>query len=101
MTIEERLQRYLGQKPKIHESAYIASGAVVIGAVTLGEHASIWHNAVVRADINTIKVGQGDLIKGNNVLTVPVISVEGALIMPSVAGSRLATRAMRVVIFVI
>ena len=68
MTIEERLQRYLGQKPKIHESAYIASGAVVIGAVTLGEHASIWHNAVVRADINTIKVGQGSNIQDGTIV---------------------------------
>ncbi|MGB0344058.1 MAG: gamma carbonic anhydrase family protein [Coraliomargarita sp.] len=68
MTIEERLQTYLGQEPKVHPSAYIASGAVVIGAVTLGEHASVWHNAVLRGDINTIEVGEGSNIQDGSIV---------------------------------
>ncbi|MGC6456542.1 MAG: gamma carbonic anhydrase family protein [Coraliomargaritaceae bacterium] len=68
MTIEERLQTYLGEEPKIHPSAYIASGAVVIGAVTLGEQASVWHNAVLRGDINTIEVGEGSNIQDGSIV---------------------------------
>ena len=68
MTIEERLQYYLDQEPQIHSSAYIASGAVVIGAVSLGKHASIWHNAVVRADINTIDIGEGSNIQDGSIV---------------------------------
>ena len=68
MTIEERLQSYLDQEPKIHESAYVASGAVVTGAVSLGEHSSIWHNAVLRADINSIDIGQGSNIQDGTIV---------------------------------
>jgi len=41
----------------IHPSAYIAPGAVVLGAVSLGADASIWYNAVVRADLAPISIG--------------------------------------------
>ena len=68
MTIEERLQHYLNQEPQIHKSAYIASGAVVIGAVSIGENASIWHNTVLRADINTIEVGEGSNIQDGTIV---------------------------------
>ncbi|HQO03994.1 MAG TPA: gamma carbonic anhydrase family protein [Spirochaetota bacterium] len=39
------------------EDAYIAGNATVIGSVTLGNNASIWFNAVVRGDSNTIRIG--------------------------------------------
>ena len=68
MTIEERLQHYLDQEPQIHKSAYIASGAVVIGAVSIGENASIWHNTVLRADINSIEVGEGSNIQDGTIV---------------------------------
>jgi len=63
MTIEERLQRYLDRKPEIDPTAYLAEGAVVTGAVTLAPESSIWHNAVLRADINSIEVGRGSNIQ--------------------------------------
>lgn len=63
MTTEERLDTFLTRDPVIPESAYIAAGAIVIGACTLGEHASIWHGAVLRGDINTIEVGYGSNVQ--------------------------------------
>ena len=63
MTLEERLKKYLGQQPQIAPSAYIASGAVVTGAVQLKSHVSIWHNAVLRGDINAIFVDEGSNIQ--------------------------------------
>ena len=41
----------------IDPSAYIAPGAQVLGAVSLGAHASGWYNSVLRADMEPITVG--------------------------------------------
>jgi len=44
-------------EPDIHELAYVAPDAVVIGRVTIGPEASIWPGAVLRGDHGTISVG--------------------------------------------
>ncbi len=41
----------------IHPSAFIAPGAQVLGDVSLGEHASLWYNTVVRGDMAPIAIG--------------------------------------------
>ena len=41
---------YKGVMPTIEENVFIAPGAMVIGNVTLSEGASVWYNAVIRAD---------------------------------------------------
>ncbi|SDY22530.1 gamma carbonic anhydrase family protein [Eubacterium barkeri] len=43
--------------PRIHETAYIAPGAVVEGDVTLEENVSILHNAVLHGDVTKITIG--------------------------------------------
>ena len=63
MTVEERLGKYLDQVPQIHASAYIAKDAVVIGACRIGRNASVWHGCVLRADINTIRIGEGSNVQ--------------------------------------
>lgn len=68
MTTEERLAKYLDQSPQIDESAYVASGAVVIGAVRLEKNSSVWHNAVLRGDINSIEVGEGSNIQDGTIV---------------------------------
>ena len=42
---------------KVHPTAFIASGAVVLGNVTLGEESSVWYGAVVRGDMAPITIG--------------------------------------------
>jgi carbonic anhydrase/acetyltransferase-like protein (isoleucine patch superfamily) len=44
-------------EPDIHELAYVAPDAVVIGRVTIGPEASVWPGAVLRGDHGTITVG--------------------------------------------
>lgn len=44
---------------------FIAPGAVVLGDVRLGENASIWYNAVVRADHRTISIGKNSNVQDN------------------------------------
>ena len=57
MTLSDRLTRYLDTPPTIHASVFVASGAVVIGDVTLAEESSVWFQAVLRGDINRIVIG--------------------------------------------
>ena len=68
MDLEKRLDTFLAQKPKLGKDVYIARGAVVVGDVALGDHSSVWYNAVLRGDINRIVVGQYTNIQDNAVL---------------------------------
>ena len=68
--VNARLETYLSQKPNIGKEVYIAKSAVVFGAVTLGDRASVWYNAVLRGDINEIAVGEGSNIQDNAVLHI-------------------------------
>jgi len=54
-----------GIAPVIDEGAFVAAGARVIGAVRLGEGASVWYNAVLRADNNSITIGAGSNLQDN------------------------------------
>lgn len=54
-----------GLAPDLDPSAFIAAGARVIGAVTLCEGASVWYNAVLRADSDTITLGVGSNVQDN------------------------------------
>ena len=54
--------------PSVPESAYVADEAVLIGKVVLGEHASIWPGAVLRADNDTIRVGNSSNVQEGAVL---------------------------------
>lgn len=59
-----------GKTPTIHETAFIAPNATIIGDVTIGAHASVFYGAVLRGDINTITVGDYTNIQDNAVLHV-------------------------------
>ncbi|GAA1913079.1 gamma carbonic anhydrase family protein [Microbacterium aoyamense] len=54
-----------GLSPVLHASSFVADGARVIGAVTLGEQASVWYNAVLRADGDTITIGARSNLQDN------------------------------------
>ncbi len=45
------------QAQKVHYSVFIAPGAVVIGDVSLGANVSVWFNAVLRGDSESLKIG--------------------------------------------
>jgi carbonic anhydrase/acetyltransferase-like protein (isoleucine patch superfamily) len=51
--------------PTIGKNVYIAPTAVVIGDVTIGDHANIWFNAVLRGDMAPIKIGTHTNIQDN------------------------------------
>lgn len=51
--------------PRVAESAWVAPGAVLVGAVVLGERASVWYNAVLRADNEPIIIGDRSNLQDN------------------------------------
>ena len=51
------IRSYKGVRPTVPASCYVDPSAQVIGDVVLGEQASIWMNAVVRGDVNAIRIG--------------------------------------------
>ena len=54
--------------PAIHDSAWVADSAAVMGNVTLSEDSSVWFGVVIRGDTETITVGKGTNIQDNSVL---------------------------------
>ena len=61
---------YRGVVPKVHLSAWIADSADVIGDVELGEESSVWFSAVIRGDVNFVRVGRGTNLQDGTVLHV-------------------------------
>lgn len=55
-------------EPQVDETAYVAQGAVLIGRVTVGPEASIWFNAVLRGDGESIGVGRGSNVQDGAVI---------------------------------
>jgi carbonic anhydrase/acetyltransferase-like protein (isoleucine patch superfamily) len=56
--------------PRLHPTAFVASGARLIGDVTLEAEASVWYNAVLRGDLAAIVLGTQSNIQDNCVVHV-------------------------------
>ncbi len=62
------IRSYQGRLPRIPASCYVDPSAQVIGDVTLGERSSVWMNAVLRGDVNSIRVGANSNVQDCAVL---------------------------------
>jgi carbonic anhydrase/acetyltransferase-like protein (isoleucine patch superfamily) len=62
------IRSFRGIKPRIAASAYVDPGAHVIGDVEIGERASVWPAAVLRGDIEPIRVGNDTNIQDGTVI---------------------------------
>ena len=56
--------------PKIHETAFIADDAVIIGDVEIGEDSSVWFGSVIRGDVNFIRIGARTNIQDGTIVHV-------------------------------
>jgi carbonic anhydrase/acetyltransferase-like protein (isoleucine patch superfamily) len=89
-----------GVRPAIHPTAWIAEGAWLIGDVAVGEEASVWFNAVLRGDINAVRVGARSNIQDGCVLHVtheyPVDIAEEVTVghMAMIHGCRIGRRSL-------
>ncbi len=67
-SIQFRLARHLGQTPDTKEALFVAANATLVGDVVLGKSSSVFYGAVLRGDIQGIRVGEGSNIQDNAVV---------------------------------
>ncbi len=58
----------LGHLPKLHDSCWLAPNATVVGDVEMGENCTVWFNAVVRGDVNKIRIGHHSNVQDGAVI---------------------------------
>ena len=68
MNLPRPVCSHLGESPNIDPEAFVADGAVIVGAVTLGPLASVWYGCVLRADIEAISIGEGSNIQDGSII---------------------------------
>lgn len=54
----KQLSHYKQIHPQIHETAFIANDALVIGDVTIGERSSVWFKTIIRGDVAPTRIGK-------------------------------------------
>lgn len=64
------IESFQNTHPKIHESAYVAADAIVIGDVEIGEESSVWFGSILRGDVNYIRIGARTNIQDASVIHV-------------------------------
>lgn len=62
------MPNHKGVLPRIHDTAFIAPGATIIGDVEIGEGTNVWPGAVIRGDICKIRIGKRCSIQDNCVI---------------------------------
>ena len=62
------IRPYRGLTPRVHPTAFIDDSAQVIGDVELGEESGVWMCAVVRGDVNTIRIGRRTNVQDGTVV---------------------------------
>ena len=81
MTIQQRLEKFLGRLPQISQAAFVAPNASLTGDVRLGKDSSVFYGAVLRGDIESIHIGEG-----TNVQDGAVVHLADDL--PAIVGAR-------------
>jgi gamma-carbonic anhydrase len=64
------IRSFRGVRPTIAFSAYVDESAQVIGDVVIGDESSVWMNAVVRGDVNTIRIGRRTNLQDGTIVHV-------------------------------
>ena len=62
------IKTLLGKTPQIGTNTFLAETATIIGDVVMGENCSIWYNAVIRGDVNLIRLGNKVNVQDNAML---------------------------------
>ena len=59
------LRSYKGKTPSLGKPRFIAPNATIVGDVTLGDGSSVWYGAVIRSDLNPIRIGRDCNVQDN------------------------------------
>ncbi len=65
-----RIGPFGGKAPRLHDSVFAADDAVIVGDVEIGERSSIWFGAVVRGDVNHVRIGARTNVQDHSVIHV-------------------------------
>ena len=57
-----------GKQPAYGEGCFFAENATLTGDVVLGDHCTVWYNAVIRGDVNSIRIGNNVNIQDGSIL---------------------------------
>ncbi|MDG1296396.1 MAG: gamma carbonic anhydrase family protein [Saprospiraceae bacterium] len=53
------IKKVRGLEPRIGKNCFLAENATIVGDVEIGDNCSIWFQAVLRGDVNSIRIGNG------------------------------------------
>jgi gamma-carbonic anhydrase len=62
------VKKIRGYEPRFGKNCFLADTAVVVGEVTMGDNCTVWFNAVVRGDVNSITIGDNTNIQDGAVI---------------------------------
>ena len=62
------IKSLLGKTPEFGENCFLAENATIIGDVEIGNDCSIWYGAVLRGDVNYIRIGNNSNVQDNAVI---------------------------------
>ena len=62
------IRKVRGHEPRFGKNCFLAETAVVVGEVVTGENCTVWFNAVVRGDVNSITIGDNSNIQDGVVI---------------------------------
>lgn len=57
-----------GISPKWGNNCFIAPNATIVGEVVMGDNCSVWFNAVIRGDVNSISIGNDTNIQDGAII---------------------------------
>lgn len=74
----QTLQAFAGKRPKLlGDDVFVAPSASVLGDVTIGPNSSVWYGAVVRGDVNSVRIGSKTNVQDNVTVHVAKHSISG------------------------
>ena len=62
------IKKVRGHEPQFGKDCFLADNAVVVGEVSMGNNCTVWFNAVVRGDVNSIAIGDNTNIQDGAVI---------------------------------
>lgn len=62
------IRKVRGFEPKIGKDCFLADNATIVGDVVMGDGCSVWFNAVIRGDVNSIRIGNHVNVQDGSVL---------------------------------
>ncbi len=82
------ISKYLNKKPKIDKTVFVAEGSNVIGSVEIKKNSSVWFNCTIRADVNSISIGEKTNIQDGTIIHVSSggFSATGGAGSPTIIG---------------